>query len=482
MRGRLVTAAVSFVLGLSSALALPVASAPVSAAAYVGHTGYTQGNAIAQYDTISGWTGTLAKYNGPLYARYNATEDTGVSSTFGEEYQCVELVQRYFYLKHWTTVKNWQEDAPNLASGIPNGSKGPEAIYERQAGTVAPKPGDILVFTATPKGTTWSGGHVALITGVASTQVTFIQQNIAYNVPGGRLAVALDELTLTKTVSGSTATYSIGSNSTINSEVTYSPVAGWIHAVDNTEKAPAPAVVVPPVPDAPANLKAVGAGPGKIKLMWVPGAVPGSSNQIVIVSSPGVHTSSDPRVSVPGGATETYTWSGLTVGRRYCFDIRAVDGNGTSVWAAPGDAGCAVAKLGPPAAPTNAHLTSTYTFADNGPTTQWTVTWREASPAGVSIRLYGLTTCLQQATPTTPQVSCVTKGMAIPSADLQVIRTVPASAGSYSWSGPGGEGDYAASVWPGTLYYGLFLVAVNGSGRSSPVLVASAGACYECTL
>jgi hypothetical protein len=366
MRGQLLPATISLILGLSSALVLPVTSARVSAASY---TGYAQGQVMATYDSISypamaapklKPSVALAAYKGPLLVHANP-DQAAVHSGLGDEWQCVELVQRYFYGKGWTTVAIWSgvKSAYQMPAHIPATSKGPEAIFEPQSKHVAPMPGDILVFsqklvdypntTALDPTKSWPDGHVALITGVSSTRVTFIQQNIATVGPNGG-PVPLDQLKLTRTGSGSTATYSIGSESVRPSGVTYSTVAGWIHAVNNTKKAPAAPVLVPAAPDAPTNLLALGTGPGTILLTWSPSSVAGDSNQIVIVSSPGVHTSSDPGVSVHGGTTATFTWSGLTVGQRYCFDIRAVNVNGSSAWAAPGDAGCATAD-----APTSEH-------------------------------------------------------------------------------------------------------------------------------
>src|ERR1035437_7673591 len=57
LRGPLVTGVVSLALALSAVLVPPGPASQVSAATYAG---YTEGQAIARYDTVSGWTGSLA--------------------------------------------------------------------------------------------------------------------------------------------------------------------------------------------------------------------------------------------------------------------------------------------------------------------------------------------------------------------------------------------------------------------------------------
>lgn len=252
MRGRLAASAVSLAVWLSAALVLPVTIAPVSAAS---PADYAQGQAMATYDTISypampapkggGPSVALKAYRGPLLVRANP-DGTTVDSGLGSQWQCVELVQRYFFGKHWVDVPKWNaKSAYLLPTAIPTNSKGPEAIYEAQSKhpTVAPKPGDMLVFNR--KANTWPDGHVALITGVSSTMVTFIQQNVTSTGRSGDPPVALDQLAITKTGSGSTATYSIASKST-RSGVTYPAVLGWIHAKANHPPAPARPVLVSP--------------------------------------------------------------------------------------------------------------------------------------------------------------------------------------------------------------------------------------------
>ncbi len=359
-------------LALVSAVLVAPQIPPASAASYAG---YAQGQVIARYGTITGWTGASAKYNGPAIVYYNATDRISVPGTFGLNYECVELVQRYWYLMRWitgTANKKWGAHAADMPAHIPKDASAkpqPQAVWFQQDNgpttpkgakpTTSPRAGDILVFGVAAG---WSLGHVALITGVSSTRVTFIQQNVRKNGQDNGPPVAIDQVSITKSGTGTGTRYKVGSTSLMGSGVSYPKVLGWIHAVKNTGSAPARPVLVPASPDPPTGLTAVGTGPGAIRLSWVPGAVPGDGNEIVMVSSPGVHAPSDPGVSVRGGTTSTFTWTGLTAGQRYCFDIRARFASGhSSDWADPGETGCA-----------NTLSTTPNTYTATGFTCRWT--------------------------------------------------------------------------------------------------------------
>lgn len=351
LRGTLVTGVVSLALALSAVLVPPDPPAPVAASSY---SGYTQGQVMATYDKISypamaapklkdnAATVALAAYKGPLLVHANLN-DAAVPSGLGLEWQCVELVQRYFYGKGWTTVPTWtwkDSAAADMPTGIPkNGNGYPEATFDKIGSLlVAPRAGDILVFGKVTG--SWNTGHVALITGVSSTRVTFIEQNVSLKGLG---PIARDQVAITKRGSGLGAKFTIASTSLEHPSLTYPTVLGWIHAVKNTGTAPAAAVLVPAAPAVPTGFTAIGTGPGRITSTWVSAAVSGDTYEVAMVSSPGVHTPSDPMGSRITGTA--FTMAGLTAGQRYCFDIRAVNVNGTSDWAAPGDAGCATADV-----------------------------------------------------------------------------------------------------------------------------------------
>ncbi len=113
--------------------------------------------------------------NGPLIARSHGRHYAEDGYYFGQKWQCVEFVKRYFYLAHqhrmpdvWGHAKDFF--APDIAHGQVNSQRG--LLQFRNGGDVPPRPGDLVVFT--------NGfyGHVAIITAVRADEVEVIQQNI----------------------------------------------------------------------------------------------------------------------------------------------------------------------------------------------------------------------------------------------------------------------------------------------------------------
>jgi hypothetical protein len=126
----------------------------------------------------------------------------------------------------------------------------------------------------------------------------------------------------------------------------------------------------------------------------------------------------------------------------------------------------------PPAAPTNVVETDLVPPA-KCPTAYgascfaYKVTWSEADPAGVTVKLYAVTKCLAKP-------HCLTAATAIPSADLALLGTAPASKGVISFVV--GDGETYGDGWlPGskgtTLYvYATVIQASTVSGVSSFVI------------
>ena len=106
----------------------------------------------------------MASFNGISAKSNGANQCTGNScggyGTYGSQYQCVELAQRYFAKKFGTTPI-WYGNAIDLCDTKPNGvSK-----------TSNPIPGDLVVFN------TGTYGHVAVITSISGGQIHVIEQN-----------------------------------------------------------------------------------------------------------------------------------------------------------------------------------------------------------------------------------------------------------------------------------------------------------------
>ncbi len=133
---------------------------------------------------------------------YNGTDSTyAVAYEFGYMWQCVELVQRYYftrfhYPKAWAPLYAYQMfdtwGHPSTMTAYPNGSY------------TVPQEGDVLVFGST---TDNPYGHVALVQAVAGGSISFVQQNVG--------SLAEDSLP-------------INANNFISSRSPYGDVRGWL--------------------------------------------------------------------------------------------------------------------------------------------------------------------------------------------------------------------------------------------------------------
>jgi surface antigen len=113
---------------------------------------------------LATYNGTSAKSN----AGYTGTGSSCAGSgTYGLQYQCVELVMRHFTTK-WGL--SWWGNAHDLLANAPLASVN---VYYNGDSAHPPVPGDMIVFD---DGGAW--GHVALVTGVTSTSVSIIEQNV----------------------------------------------------------------------------------------------------------------------------------------------------------------------------------------------------------------------------------------------------------------------------------------------------------------
>jgi hypothetical protein len=109
------------------------------------------------------WDGTIAYSNG---------KDTGTASScagvgrYGEQYQCVELVMRYFDTRFGLS---WPGNAAQLLENAP--TRDVDVYYNGSA--TMPVPGDFIVWTD------FEFGHTALVTAVTTSAITILQQNIS---------------------------------------------------------------------------------------------------------------------------------------------------------------------------------------------------------------------------------------------------------------------------------------------------------------
>lgn len=141
---------------------------------------------------------------------------------------------------------------------------------------------------------------------------------------------------------------------------------------------------------------------------------------------------------------------------------------------------------GGPAIPASAHLDypqEQCTFGTDESCELLRATWTYAQPANVTVRIYGVTSCLHPATATTPDTKCMLDGDTIPSASLVLLGTAPASANGFTFKL--GIGETAALGWMpgfGPEVDSIVLQAVDATGGSYFAIAGTSGQCYGCTL
>lgn len=158
------------------------------------------------------WGTQIANVDGiPVYSN-GADTNNAVSSTYGLEYQCVELVQRYF-AKTW---KNTPAKWPNVSSAYQMFDYPPSGVQAIKNGSSpGPVRGDAIVFN---KASGFPNGHVAIVTDVAGGQIYFAEQNWSTGV--GQATWGQDSLPISK--------------SNYISPRGVLPVRGWLHDINNT--------------------------------------------------------------------------------------------------------------------------------------------------------------------------------------------------------------------------------------------------------
>ena len=146
-----------------------------------------------------------------VYANGDDPSYTADDSGYGYQWQCVELVQRFYhqiiwngYDSHWPKIGDayGMFDLPDKdLQAVPDGSG------------QAPVWGDVLVFDQSDA---WPSGHVAIVTQVAGGRVQFVQQNVGQ--------YASDSLPID-------GAHHVGVDG--SSGVKYPPLRGWLHSPRN---------------------------------------------------------------------------------------------------------------------------------------------------------------------------------------------------------------------------------------------------------
>jgi surface antigen len=176
------------------------------------------GEGFGTYTSMPPCHTVLASYDGVDAHSNGPSTGTGYScggtTSTGYQYQCVELVMRYFKTK-WGL--RWYGNAKDLLANAPSSSTD---VYTNGDAAHPPVPGDMIVWT---KGT-W--GHVALVVAVRADAVDIIEQNVKGN---GRATLGY-------------------SNGWVQTRWGTWDVAGWVHAKANTNPSNSGSAPPPPAP------------------------------------------------------------------------------------------------------------------------------------------------------------------------------------------------------------------------------------------
>lgn len=114
-------------------------------------------------------------HNGLLYAKSYGKNYSEDGYYYGQRWQCVEYVKRFYYEAKQHKIPDGYGNAKDFFDeDIIQGELNPRRalVQYRNEDKISPEPDDLMVFTDT------KFGHVAIITEVGSNYVEVIQQNI----------------------------------------------------------------------------------------------------------------------------------------------------------------------------------------------------------------------------------------------------------------------------------------------------------------
>jgi hypothetical protein len=136
------------------------------------------------------WAGASAAL-GDLNVYSNGDGNQDTAQSYGLQYECVELAQR------WAAVRFGAQPIWPVAYAYQMWDVGPRLKVPWQqlpnGGAVAPQFGDLLIFGNT---TSSPAGHVAVVAGAGSDHVDVVEQNWALSNPTGRARLPLDGTTM----------------------------------------------------------------------------------------------------------------------------------------------------------------------------------------------------------------------------------------------------------------------------------------------
>jgi len=123
---------------------------------------------------IDNYKGVAIYNNGSNFTANHGTNYSSDGYYFGEKWQCVEFVKRFYYVVKGHSMPNVFGNAKDFFNeAIPQGGVNEDRglIQYKNCGDVPPKVNDILVFTD------GRYGHVAIVTKVNKDLIEIVQQN-----------------------------------------------------------------------------------------------------------------------------------------------------------------------------------------------------------------------------------------------------------------------------------------------------------------
>lgn len=125
--------------------------------------------------------------NGLLYFRSYGKHYSQDGYYYGQKWQCVEFIKRFFYGAKRHKMPDVMGHAKSFFDDtVPDGALNPRRglTQYRNGSPEKPRPDDLLVFTDTKY------GHVGIVTCTGETTVEIIQQNILFH-PRQRLSLVV---------------------------------------------------------------------------------------------------------------------------------------------------------------------------------------------------------------------------------------------------------------------------------------------------
>ena len=113
--------------------------------------------------------------NGLLFFRSYGKNYSPDGYYFGQKWQCVEFIKRFYYQAKGHKMPDVMGHAKSFFDeSLPDGALNPRRglVQYRNGSTNRPGPDDLMVFTDT------KFGHVAIVTAVTENSLAVIQQNI----------------------------------------------------------------------------------------------------------------------------------------------------------------------------------------------------------------------------------------------------------------------------------------------------------------